>query len=82
MKMKLKTIAPWLAIGALSITVFVSVQQRSERTSGRDISFSELLSQIDGGHIHDVTITGNEISGHFSDNRTFVTYAPNDQSLI
>jgi len=31
----------------------------------------------------EVTIAGrNEITGHFTDNRAFATYAPNDPSLV
>jgi cell division protease FtsH len=32
--------------------------------------------------VREVTIAGNEVSGHFNDNRAFTTYAPNDPSLV
>jgi len=38
--------------------------------------------QIDEGRVHDVTIAGNEVTGHFSDNRSFETYVPNDPNLV
>lgn len=57
-------------------------QNQQTRTSGREITYSELLVQIDGGRVHDVMISGNEISGHFKDNRSFQTYAPADPTLI
>jgi cell division protease FtsH len=57
-------------------------QNQTTRTSGREITFSELLVQIDEGRVHDVIIAGNEISGHFNDNRSFQTYAPADPNLI
>ena len=41
-----------------------------------------MLTQIDQGRVHDVTIAGNEITGHFTDNRPFSTYAPNDPILV
>ncbi|MFY9627323.1 MAG: ATP-dependent metallopeptidase FtsH/Yme1/Tma family protein, partial [Methylocystis sp.] len=77
-----KKYAPWIVIGALAVTAFVMFQQHSQRTPIRDISFSELLVQIDEGRIHDVTIAGNEITGHFNDNRSFSTFTPNDPSLV
>ena len=40
------------------------------------------MTQIDQGRVHDVTIAGNEITGHFSDNRPFTTYTPNDPNLV
>ena len=36
----------------------------------------------DQGHVREVTIAGNEITGHFTDNRAFATYVPNDPSLV
>jgi len=40
------------------------------------------LNEVDQGHVREVTIAGNEITGHFTDNRAFATYAPNDPSLV
>jgi len=48
----------------------------------QDIAFSQLLNEVDQGHVREVTIAGNEITGHFTDNRAFATYAPNDPSLV
>ena len=32
--------------------------------------------------VREVTIAGNEITGHFTDNRAFATYAVNDPTLV
>ncbi len=83
MKTNWKKIAPWVVVAVLAIVGgFFLLQQRSQRTPSRDISFSELLAQIDDGRVHDVTIAGEEISGHFNDNRSFQTYAPEDPGLV
>ncbi len=82
MKANWKKYAPWIVIGALAIAAFMTFQQQGQRTSIRDISFSELLVQIEEGRVHDVTIAGNEVTGHFSDNRSFATYVPNDPNLV
>ena len=82
MKLKWKKYAPWVLVGLLAIVGGIVFQQQSQRTPARDITFSELLAQVDDGHVHDVTIAGNEISGHFADNRSFVTYAPHDPNLV
>ena len=79
---KWKTYLPWVifvALGGLMIFVY---QNQQTRTSGREITFSELLVQIDEGRVHDVIIAGNEVSGHFTDNRSFQTYAPDDPTLV
>ncbi|PWB93907.1 ATP-dependent zinc metalloprotease FtsH [Methylosinus sporium] len=82
MNANFRNIALWAIIGLLVVALVMLFQQPGQRTPIRDISFSELLTQIDQGRVHDVTIAGNEISGHFSDNRPFSTYAPNDPSLV
>jgi cell division protease FtsH len=77
-----KKYAPWVVIGALAVAAFVMFQQHSPRTPIRDISFSELLVQIDEGRVHDVTIAGYEVTGHFNDNRSFTTYVPPEADII
>jgi len=77
-----RNIALWAIIGLLVVALVMLFQQPAQRTPIRDISFSELLTQIDQGRVHDVTIAGNEITGHFTDNRPFTTYTPNDPSLV
>ena len=41
-----------------------------------EISFSQLLAEVDNGNVTDVEISGDSISGHFSDGRGFSTFAP------
>ncbi len=82
MNANFRNIALWAIIGLLVVALVMLFQQPGQRTPIRDITFSELLTQIDQGRVHDVTIAGNEITGHFSDNRPFSTYSPNDPSLV
>ncbi|MBV9812583.1 MAG: ATP-dependent metallopeptidase FtsH/Yme1/Tma family protein, partial [Acetobacteraceae bacterium] len=53
-----------------------------QRQQTQDISFSQLLNDVDQGKVREVTISGSEITGHFNDNRAFSTYAPNDPTLV
>jgi cell division protease FtsH len=48
----------------------------------RDISFSQLLTEVDQGHVRDVVIQGPEIHGTFTNGSSFQTYAPNDPTLV
>jgi cell division protease FtsH len=77
-----RNLALWAIIGLLVVALVMLFQQPGQRTPIRDISYSELLTQIDQGRVHDVTIAGNEIVGHFNDNRPFTTYAPDDANLV
>ena len=73
-------------IAVLSL-VFLYALFNAEQNSGknviRDINYSELISQIDEGRIHDVTISGHDVEGHFTENnRTFQTYVPTLSPLM
>ena len=82
MNANFRNLALWAIIGLLVVALVMLFQQPSQRTPIRDISYSELLSQIDQGRVHDVIIAGNEITGHFNDNRPFFTYAPDDANIV
>ena len=47
-----------------------------------EITFSQLLAEVDAGNVVDVEISGDNISGHYSDGRSFKTFAPSDPNLI
>jgi cell division protease FtsH len=47
-----------------------------------EITFSQLLAEVDSGNVIDVEISGDNISGHYSDGRSFKTFAPSDPTLI
>ncbi len=72
----------WVFIGLLLVALFSLFQNDSAQVRANEISFSQLLTEVDAGNVQDVTIAGNRISGHFSDGRTFQTYAPNDPGLV
>jgi len=82
MNANLRNFALWVIIVLLLLALFTLFQNPSQRTSSQDISFSQLLSEVDGGKVRDVLIQGPDIHGTFSDGRTFQTYAPNDPTLI
>ena len=47
-----------------------------------EITFSQLLAEVDSGNVVDVEISGDNISGHYSDGRSFETFSPSDPTLI
>ncbi len=82
MNSNFRNFAIWVIIGLLLIALFNLFQNPSPRSRSNEISFSQLLSEVDSGTIGDVTIAGNQITGHYSDGRTFQTYAPDDPTLV
>ncbi|MGA3302048.1 MAG: ATP-dependent zinc metalloprotease FtsH [Methylovirgula sp.] len=77
-----RNFALWVIIFLLVVALVMLFQNPGQRPPSQDITFSQLLSEVDQGHVREVTIAGNDISGHFTDNRAFTTYAPNDPTLV
>ena len=77
-----RNFALWVIVILLVVAGVMLFQNPGQRVPSQDIAFSQLLNEVDQGHVREVTIAGNEITGHFTDNRAFATYAPNDQSLV
>jgi cell division protease FtsH len=78
-----RNFALWVIIFLLVVALVMLFQNPGQRTPTQDISFSQLLNEVDQGHVREVTISGNEITGHFNDSRAgFSTYAPNDPTLV
>jgi cell division protease FtsH len=77
-----RNFALWVIIVLLVVALVVLFQKPSERTPAQEINYSQLLADADQGRIKDVTISGNEITGHYNDGKTFSIYAPNDPNLV
>ena len=77
-----KNLALWVIIGLLLIALFNMFQAPSNRGAQSRLAFSDFLAEVDRGQVSDVTIQGQNISGHMSDGRSFSTYAPNDPGLV
>jgi cell division protease FtsH len=77
-----RNFALWVIIFLLVLALVTLFQNPGHRSGGSDIAYSQLLNEADNGRISNVVISGNEISGTFTDGRTFTTYAPFDPSLV
>src|SRR3954452_22679166 len=82
MNANLRNFALWVIIVLLLLALFTLFQNPATRTSASDISFSQLLTDVDQGRVRDVVIQGPEIHGTFTDGRAFNTYSPSDPSLV
>jgi cell division protease FtsH len=78
-----RNFALWVIIFLLVVALVMLFQNPGRQPQTQEITFSQLLKDVDQGNIRDVTIAGNEITGHYlADNRAFSTYAPYDPSLV
>src|ERR1700761_6540703 len=82
MNANLRNFALWVIIVLLLLALFTLFQNPGQRTTSQDISFSQLLSEVDQGRVRDVVIQGPEIHGTFNDGHSFQTYAPSDPTLV
>jgi len=78
----LKNVAIWIVIGLLMVALFNLFQNTGETRGIKDISYSSMLSEVSGGNVSEVVISGNLIEGRLNDGTAFQSYAPEDPSLI
>lgn len=76
--MNWRKLAPWALLVFAGAFVFLLMNEgNSQRKSRAELNYSELISEIDQGRIHDITISGNKVFGHFQENnREFDSYIP------
>ncbi|MBS0529790.1 MAG: ATP-dependent metallopeptidase FtsH/Yme1/Tma family protein, partial [Proteobacteria bacterium] len=82
MNANLRNFALWVIIVLLLLALFTLFQNPGQRASSQDISFSQLLTEVDQNHVRDVVIQGPEIHGTFTNGSSFQTYAPSDPGLV
>ena len=77
-----KNFLVWAILAFSLLGLYNLVQGPMNGPLQSEISFSQLLAEVDNGNVSDVEIAGDSISGHFSDGRGFSTFAPSDPTLI
>lgn len=77
-----RNLALWVIIGLLVFALFNLFQGTAPRTPQESLAYTDFLSEVESGEIRDVTIQGQQITGHFRNGRNFTSYAPDDPELI
>ncbi|MCT8997944.1 ATP-dependent zinc metalloprotease FtsH [Chelativorans intermedius] len=78
-----RNFALWAIIAVLLIALFNLFQAPQQRGATREIAYSQFLQDLSNGRVESVTITGERITGTYTDNNTpFQTYSPGDPSLV
>ncbi len=78
----LRNFALWVIIVLLLLALFTLFQNPGQRVASQDISFSQLLTEVDQGRVRDVVIQGPDLNGTFTNGTSFHSYAPNDPTLV
>ena len=77
-----KNIALWLLITLVMIVLynyFSVVEGNRDKTA---INYTKFVEMVQADRVSKVTLKGNEISGEYSDGKSFKSYAPDDPALV
>jgi cell division protease FtsH len=64
---------PWVLLLLMTIVLMAVMLDGPKQKVVSEIGYSDFVAQVDAGRVHDVTIIGQDIVGHFMDNRQFST---------
>ena len=74
-----RNFALWVIIFLLVVALVMLFQGApGTKQASTEISFSQLVTDVDQGLVSQATISGQEITGKLTDNQAFTSYAPND----
>jgi len=69
-----RSIIFWIAAGIIIIVLYSLLQ--TPGAIKREINFSEFMDEVERGNINEVTITGSQLKGKFTDGQAFKSVAP------
>jgi cell division protease FtsH len=82
MNSNFRNFALWVIIGLLLIALFNLFQSPAQRSQPNEISYSQLLSEVEQGNVRSVTIAGHKVTGQLDDGRMVQTYIPDDPNFV
>ncbi len=82
MNSNFRNFALWVIIGLLLIALFNLFQSPTQQAQPNEISYSQLLSEVEQGNVRSVTISGHKVTGQLDDGRNFQTYVPDDPNFV
>ena len=77
-----KNIALWLLITLVMIVLYNYFSIVESNRGKTTINYSKFMEMVKADRVAKVTLKGNEISGEFSDGKSFKSYAPTDAEMV
>jgi cell division protease FtsH len=77
-----KNLVLWVIIAVLLAALFNLFQNSGTPHGAPPYAYSDFLTDVDAGKVADVTIQGEQITGHYTDARAFSTYMPPDSATV
>ena len=76
MNSTVKTVLFWLLIGVSALLLWEVVKGARDGQKDKDMNFSEFMTNVDQGRVHDITVDGMQVKGKLTDNTGFHTTVP------
>ena len=77
-----KSIAIWLVVALVLMTVFNQFNARQQQTAQAHLDYSQFLDQVKKGQISKVVIEGRTLNATTTDGKRVSTFAPNDLWMV
>jgi len=77
-----KSIAIWLVVALVLMTVFNQFNTRQQQASPSQLDYSQFLEEVKQGHITKVTIEGRTLKATTADGKHITSYAPSDLWMV
>ncbi|MDH4286992.1 MAG: ATP-dependent zinc metalloprotease FtsH [Gallionella sp.] len=77
-----KSIAIWLVVALVLMTVFNQFNTRQQQTVQAQLDYSQFLEEVKQGHITKVTIEGRTLKATNTEGKRITSYAPSDIWLV
>ncbi len=76
MNSTVKTVLFWVGIGVSALVLWTVIQQGRNTQKDAEINFSQFMTDVDQGKVHEVTVDGMQLRGKLTDNSAFHTTVP------
>ncbi|MDD2913720.1 MAG: ATP-dependent zinc metalloprotease FtsH [Gallionella sp.] len=77
-----KSIAIWLVVALVLMTVFNQFNTRQQQAPQAQLDYSQFLEEVKQGHITKVTIEGRVLKATTADGKRITSYAPSDLWMV
>ncbi|MEO5335654.1 MAG: ATP-dependent zinc metalloprotease FtsH [Magnetospirillum sp. WYHS-4] len=77
-----RNLALWVIIGLLVFALFNLFQGAAPRGPHGIVAFSDFMASVESGEVRDVVMQGPNLTGHYRDGRSFVTYVPESANIV
>ena len=76
MNSTVKTVLFWLLIGVSALLLWQVVKSARDPQKDKEKTFTEFMTDVDAGRVHDIVVDGMQVKGKLSDGSNFHTTVP------